>query len=84
MCPSLDAPGAYKISHAAGYGLLYQLTGDEKYAEFGKQCFEKALAGVRDGRTDFWPMCFRSVTPIPRAASTHGATVGRTATSRWP
>jgi hypothetical protein len=44
----LDEPGVYTIGHAAGYGLLYQLTGDKKYAEFGKQCFEKALAGVRD------------------------------------
>jgi len=40
--------GTYTIGHAAGYGLLYQLTGDKKYAELGKQCFEKALAGVRD------------------------------------
>ena len=38
----------YTIGHAAGYGLLYQLTGEKKYAEFGKQCFEKALSGVRD------------------------------------
>jgi hypothetical protein len=44
----LDGPGAYTMGHAAGYGLLYQLTGDRKYAEFGRQCFEKALAGVRD------------------------------------
>ncbi len=44
----LKKPGAYTIGHAAGYGLLYQLTGDKKYAEFGKQCFEKALAGQRD------------------------------------
>ena len=40
--------GTYTFGHVAGYGLLYQLTGDRKYAEFGKQCFEKALAGVRD------------------------------------
>jgi hypothetical protein len=45
---SVDTPGVYTMSHAAGYGLLYQLTGDKKYAQFGKQCFEKALAGVRD------------------------------------
>jgi hypothetical protein len=44
----VDTPGVYTISHAAGYGLLYQLTGEKKYADFGKQCFEKALAGVRD------------------------------------
>lgn len=44
-----DRPiGMYTMGHAAGYGLLYQLTGDRKYAEFGRLCFEKALAGVRD------------------------------------
>ncbi|MFP4104579.1 MAG: hypothetical protein ACLFVU_00685 [Phycisphaerae bacterium] len=43
-----DKPGAYTMSHAMGYGLLYQLTGDKKYAEFGRQCFEKAFEGVRD------------------------------------
>ncbi len=40
--------GAYSFSHSAGYGLLYQLTGDKIYADFGKQCFEKALDGVRN------------------------------------
>ncbi len=44
----LDKPGAYTIGHAAGYGLLYQLTQKDKYAEFGKICFEKALEGQRD------------------------------------
>ncbi len=47
--------GTYTIGHAAGYGLLYQLSGDSKYAEFGRQYFEKALAGTRDrdGRYSF-------------------------------
>jgi hypothetical protein len=40
--------GSYTFSHVAGYGLLYQLTGEKKYAELGRQCFEKALEGVRD------------------------------------
>ncbi|HYG77618.1 MAG TPA: hypothetical protein VEK08_21615 [Planctomycetota bacterium] len=40
--------GTYSISHAAGFGMLYQLTGDKKYAELGKECFEKAFAGQRD------------------------------------
>jgi hypothetical protein len=44
----LDKPGAFTIGHAAGYGLLYQLTGDKKYAEFGRKCFEASLAGKRD------------------------------------
>ena len=52
---SPQGPGVYSISHAAGYGLLYQLTGEDKYAEFGRQCFEKALAGTpdRDARYGF-------------------------------
>jgi hypothetical protein len=41
-------PGAYTISHAAGFGFLYQLTGDKKYADFARQCVEKAWAGQRD------------------------------------
>lgn len=47
--------GFYTIGHAAGYGLLYQLTGDRKYADFGRQCFEKALEGKpdRDDRYGF-------------------------------
>ncbi|MFW5840976.1 MAG: hypothetical protein ACOCZE_10380, partial [Planctomycetota bacterium] len=44
----LDAPGAYTIGHAAGYGLLYQLTGEKKYAEYGIESFERALKGQRD------------------------------------
>ncbi|MFP4053912.1 MAG: hypothetical protein ACLFV7_08630, partial [Phycisphaerae bacterium] len=43
-----DKPGVYTMSHAMGYGLLYQLTGEKKYADFGRQCFEKAFEGVRD------------------------------------
>jgi len=44
----LDKPGVFTIGHVAGYGLLYQLTGDKKYAEFGRRCFEASLAGKRD------------------------------------
>lgn len=40
--------GAYTFSHIVGYGLLYQLTGDEHYAELGLECFDKAMQGVRD------------------------------------
>jgi len=43
-----DTPGVYTMGHVAGYGLLYQLTGEKKYAEFGRQCFEKALEGKPD------------------------------------
>lgn len=44
----IDKPGAFTIGHAAGYGLLYQLTGEKKYADLGRQAFEKLLEGVRD------------------------------------
>jgi hypothetical protein len=44
----LARPGAYTISHAAGFGFLYQLTGDRKYADLARQCVEKAWAGQRD------------------------------------
>ncbi len=40
--------GAYSISHAAGFGFLYQLTGEKKYADLGRECFEWAFQGVRD------------------------------------
>lgn len=40
--------GAYTIGHAAGFGLLYQLTGEQKYADLGRKCFELAFEGVRD------------------------------------
>lgn len=40
--------GTYTMAHAAGFGFLYQLTGDKKYAELGRKCFEKAWEGVRD------------------------------------
>jgi hypothetical protein len=48
--PGLDKQrvGAFTIGHAAGYGLLYQLTGERKYAELGLQCFERMLKGERD------------------------------------
>lgn len=38
----------YTLWHAAGFGMLWQITGDKKYAGFGQQCVEKALEGQRD------------------------------------
>jgi hypothetical protein len=38
----------YTLWHAAGYGMLYQLTGDKKYADLGRKSVEKAFEGVRD------------------------------------
>ncbi len=40
--------GAYSLSHAAGFGFLYQITGEKKYADLGRECFEWAFEGVRD------------------------------------
>ncbi len=40
--------GTYTVSHAAGFGLLYQLTGEKKYADLGRKCFEIAWNGARD------------------------------------
>lgn len=43
------APGTFTISHAAGFGFLYQLTGNAKYADLARQCVEKGFAGQRSG-----------------------------------
>ena len=45
-----DAPvgTTYTLWHGAGFGMLYQLTGDRKYADLGRACVQKALDGVRD------------------------------------
>lgn len=40
--------GSYTFSHVVGYGLLYQLTGEKKYADLGRQSVEAALEGYRD------------------------------------
>jgi len=52
----VDHPvGEFTISHGAGFGLLYQLTGDKKYAEFARQCVEKIFEGQvdRDSRYNY-------------------------------
>jgi hypothetical protein len=41
--------GTFTISHVAGYGLLYQVTGDQHYADLGRQAMDAALAGARGG-----------------------------------
>jgi len=40
--------GSYTFSHMAGYGFLFQITGEQKYADLAYQCFEKAMEGYRD------------------------------------
>ncbi len=44
-----DIPvGAYTLWHGAGYGLLYQVTGEQQYADLGREAVEKAMEGQRD------------------------------------
>jgi hypothetical protein len=45
--------GAFTIGHAAGYGLLYHLTGEKKYAELGLGCFDRMIQGERDRDTRY-------------------------------
>ncbi|MFW5840289.1 MAG: hypothetical protein ACOCZE_06890, partial [Planctomycetota bacterium] len=49
------AKGTFTISHVAGYGLLYQITGEKLYADLGRKAMDAALAGVRgvDNRYSF-------------------------------
>ena len=44
----LDKPGVYTFTHVVGYGLLYQLTGEQVYATLGRDAFEEAMNGQRD------------------------------------
>lgn len=40
--------GNYSISHAAGFGFLYQISGDRKYADLARECVELAFKGQRN------------------------------------
>lgn len=47
--PTADSPpGMYTISHPAGYGMLYVLTGDQHYADLGRKAMDMALENYRD------------------------------------
>ncbi len=46
--PEQLKPGAFTVNHAAGFGLLYQLTGDTKYAGLARQCLDKVFEGQVD------------------------------------
>ena len=39
---------SFTLWHGAGYGLLYSITEDKKYAELAYQCIEKCFAGQVD------------------------------------
>jgi hypothetical protein len=45
--------GVFTVSHGAGFGLLYQLTGDAKYADMARQCVEKLFEGQVDRDTRY-------------------------------
>ncbi|MEI7767100.1 MAG: hypothetical protein WCJ97_06645 [Phycisphaerae bacterium] len=45
---SKQPEGTFTLSHGAGFGLLYQLTGDKKYADLAKQCVDKIFEGQVD------------------------------------
>lgn len=41
--------GGYTLSHGMGFGFLYQLTGEQKYADLARQCVDKAVVEkIRD------------------------------------
>lgn len=60
----------YTLWHGAGFGMLWQLTGDRKYADLGKQCVAKALEGQRDRDNRY---SFRDPTGALRAGPSLGA-----------
>jgi hypothetical protein len=48
--------GTFTLSHPVGFGMLYVLTGDKRYAELSRQCVDKIFEGQvdRDSRYN-WP-----------------------------
>ncbi len=60
----------YTLWHGAGFGFLYQLTGDAKYAGLGRACVEKALDGQRDRDNRY---AFKDPTGALRAGPSLGA-----------
>jgi hypothetical protein len=46
--PAQLKPGAFTVNHAAGFGLLYQLTGEKKYADLARKCLDKVFEGQVD------------------------------------
>lgn len=60
----------YTLWHGAGYGLLYQVTGDKKFADLGRQAVERALDGTRDRDNRY---SFREPTGALRCGPSLGA-----------
>lgn len=46
--PIVQPIGCLSFSHPAGYGMLWQLTGEQRFADLGKQCAKLMLDGYRD------------------------------------
>lgn len=46
--------GAWTAWHAAGYGMLYQLTGDQAYADLGRKATEWCFEGANDPPAYSW------------------------------
>ena len=40
--------GAFTAAHAAGFGLLFQVTGEQRYADLARECLDKVFAGQVD------------------------------------
>ena len=60
----------YTMFHGAGYGMLYQLTGEKKYADLGRKAVELALEGQRDRDNRY---SFRDPTGALRSGPSLGA-----------
>ena len=44
---SINDPEMWTMSHVAGFGFLYVITGDKKYADLGQEAMEQSLAGAK-------------------------------------
>lgn len=44
---SLNPREMWTMSHVAGYGFLYTVTGDKRYADLGKQAMEQSISGAK-------------------------------------
>jgi len=44
---SLNKREMWTMSHVAGYGFLYTVTGDKRYADLGKQAMEQSISGAK-------------------------------------
>jgi hypothetical protein len=61
---------AYTLWHSAGFGFLWQLTGERKHADLARRCVEAALDGARDRDNRY---SFRDPTGALRAGPSLGA-----------